>query len=121
MKRVLLFTAVMLFAVTAHAVDFSLSWGIDDATGVTEYAIGSRVAGVEQPIQYTGSVATSAVATRVASPGQVVDFYVSPCNAGACGAWGPQSSITVAPDTPPAGTVTTTTATTTRLGPPALP
>lgn len=120
MKRLLI---ISLFALSAPAVaaDYALSWAVSSPTGITEYAIGGKVNNVAVPVEYTGSTALSRVVDRTATAGQTLTFNVAACNATACGAWGPTASLVAGPATAPAGTVSTTTATSVRVGPPALP
>ena len=118
------FTGFLLLALVssaALAADYALSWSVSSPTGITEYAIGSKVATVTQPVEYTGNAGLSKTVARTTTAGQTVDFYVAACSATACGAWGPAASVVAGSTTPPAGTVQTTTATSVRVGPPVLP
>ena len=118
------FTGFLLLALVsgvALAADYALSWTVSSPTGITEYAIGSKVATVTQPVEYTGNAGLSKTVTRTTTAGQTVDFYVAACSATACGPWGPAASLVAGSTTPPAGTVQTTTATSVRVGPPVLP
>ena len=118
------FTGFLLLALVssvALAADYALSWSVSSPTGITEYAIGSKVATVTQPVEYTGNAGLSKTVARATTAGQTVDFYLAACSATACGAWGPAASLVAGSSTPPAGTVQTTTATSVRVGPPVLP
>jgi hypothetical protein len=121
MLRLIGFTLFALLSVAVSAADYALSWTVSSPTGITEYAIGSQVANVTQPVEYTGSAGLSKTVARTTSAGQTVEFYVSACNANACGPWGPGASLVAGASSPPAGTVQTTTATSVRVGPAALP
>jgi hypothetical protein len=120
MERLLLISLLGLIS-PAMAADYTLSWTVSSPTGITEYAIGSKVNGVAQPVEYTGAPILVDTVSRTAATGQTVAFNVAACNATACGAWGPTASLVAGPGTAPAGTVSTTTATSVRVGPPALP
>ena len=118
------FTGFLLLAMlsgAALAADYALSWSVSSPTGITEYAIGSKVATVTQPVEYTGNAGLSKTVARATTAGQTVDFYVAACSATACGPWGPAASLVAGSTTPPAGVVQTTTATSVRVGPPVLP
>lgn len=121
MKNIIAFIGLSLAASIAFANDFTLSWSISSPTGVTEYAIGSKVNGITQPVEYTGSTALSDTIARTVVAGQPVVFYVSACSAVACGPWGPSASLVAGSTTPPAGIIQTTTATSVRIGPVPLP
>jgi hypothetical protein len=121
MYKLISFVLVALVSSAALAADYALSWTVSSPTGITEYAIGSKVATVTQPVEYTGTTGLSKTVTRATTAGQTVDFYIAACSATACGAWGPAASLVAGSTTPPAGTVLTTTATSVRVGPPALP
>ena len=121
MRKIIALIFGTLLVLPAMAADYALSWAVSSPTGITEYAIGGKVNNVAQPVEYTGSTALSRVVDRTATAGQTVTFNVSACNATACGAWGPTASLVAGPGTAPAGTVSTTTATSVRVGPPALP
>jgi hypothetical protein len=115
-------SCLLLFApAIVAAADYALSWTVSSPTGITEYAIGSKVATVTQPVEDTGSAGLSKTVARATTAGQTVDFYVAACSPTACGAWGPAASLVAGSTTPPAGTVQTTTATSVRVGPPVLP
>ena len=118
------FTGFLLLALAsgvALAADYALSWSVSNPTGITEYAIGSKVAAAVQPVEYTGNTGLSKTVARTTTAGQTVDFYVAACSATACGPWGPAASLVAGSTTPPAGTVQTTTAISVRVGPPVLP
>ena len=115
------FLILALVSSAAIAADYALSWSVSSPTGITEYAIGSKVATVTQPVEYTGNAGLSKTVARATTAGQTVDFYVAACSPTACGAWGPAASLVAGSATPPAGVVQTTTATSVRVGPPVLP
>jgi hypothetical protein len=123
MRKLITFALLNIVASisAADAANFNLSWAVTSPTGITEYAIGSKVASVVQPVEYTGTTGLSKTIVRTTTAGQSVDFYVSACNATACGPWGPAASLVAGSTTPPTGTVQTTTATSVRVGPVALP
>jgi hypothetical protein len=121
MLRLISTSVFTLLTATASAADYGLSWSVSSPAGITEYAIGSQVANVTQPVEYTGTAGLSKTVARTTTAGQTVEFYVSACNAAACGPWGPGASLVAGASTPPTGTVQTTTATSVRVGPVALP
>lgn len=116
----LLAAALALISASAPAADYALSWTVTDPSGISEFAIGSRVDGVAYPVEYTGGVGTARTVARTAAPGQVLEFYVSACSPDACGPWGPGATLAASVGAP-AGTVQTTTVTSIRIDPPALP